>query len=267
VLSPFDVQVTETQLAREREALVTARSTVLRIEDLARALLNVQIIDFDVRPLDQPQTPALALDPDALLRRVYANSSELAQAENQLVANTLNLEEARNQERTNLDLELYYTAQGFNGSPFGGVSGFSSTDVDSYGAALTWTVPLFDVATQERIKQRTLERQQVELQLESLRSDLTVRLQSVIRQLGVAREQVETAAVARRLADEQLRNEIERFRVGESTSFQVSQAQQDASQAQVQEILARLVFERNHLSLLLLTGEIYDRYQLERRTR
>ncbi|HEX9843758.1 MAG TPA: TolC family protein, partial [bacterium] len=168
-----------------------------------------------------------------------------------------------NKDRTNLDLELFYTLQGVKGSPFGGVSGFTKTNLDSYGATLTWTLPLFDVQTRESIRQRTLERERLRLQLESRKSDLTVSLQSALRQLSVARDQVETAGVAKRLAEEQLKNEIERFRVGESTSFQVAQSQQDAASAQVQEILARLGFERNFLQLLALTGEIYGRYGLQ----
>ena len=264
VLSPFDVQVTETQLARERQTLLSARADVLRIEDLARALLNLQVIDFQVRPLDRPQVHDVSLNYDALLQKVFDNSPDIKQLENSLLTNSLDLQEAENKDRTNLDFEMFYTLQGVKGSPFGGVSGFNQTNLDSYGATLTWTVPLFDAQTRESIRQRTLERERLRLQLESRRSDLTVSLQGVIRQIKVARDQVDTAGVARRLAEEQLRNEIERFRVGESTSFQVAQSQQDAASAQVQEILARLTFERNYLQLLALTGDIYSRYDLQR---
>lgn len=263
VLSPFDVQVTETQLARERQTLLTARSDVLRIEDLARALLNLQVIDFQILPLDRPQVHEERLDYDPLLQKVFDSNPDIKQLENQLLTNGLDLQEAQNKDRTNLDLELFYTLQGVKGSPFGGVSGFTKTNLDSYGATLTWTLPLFDVQTRESIRQRTLERERLRLQLESRKSDLTVSLQSALRQLSVARDQVETAGVAKRLAEEQLKNEIERFRVGESTSFQVAQSQQDAASAQVQEILARLGFERNFLQLLALTGEIYGRYGLQ----
>ena len=123
-------------------------------------------------------------------------------------------------------------------------------------------MPLFNVQTPEAIRQATLARQQIQLQLDSRRSDLNVQLQGVLRQIQVAQEQVDAAVLARNLADEQLKNEIERFRVGESTSFQVAQSQQAAAAAQVQEILARLNFERNFLQLEVLTGDIYRHYDL-----
>jgi len=262
VLSPFDVQVTETQLARDQQSLVAARAEVLRIEDLARAILDLQAIDFQVRPMDRPEVRGVDMNYPELLQKVYANSPDMKQLENQLRLNGLDLEEAQNKDRTNLDLNLFYTAQGVGGTPFKGVSGFSQTGLDSYGATLTWTVPLFDVQTPETIRQRLLQRQQLQLQLNSKKSDLNVTLQSVLRQLRVAKEQADTASVARKLAAEQLKNEIERFRVGESTSFQVAQSQQDAASAQVQEILARLAFERDYLQLLALTGDIYQQYDL-----
>ena len=263
VLSPFDVQVTETQLARERERLLTAQSAVLRIEDQARALLNLEVIDFDIRPLDRPTLRPLKLDYKSLLEQVYAGDTQVRQLQSELETNNLDLLESRNNDRTDLDLELFYTLQGFSRNAVGGgVRGFSQTDLDGYGATLTWTLPLFDVTTREEIRQRTLERQQLELELASLRSDLNVRLQGVLRQIRLAEQEVQTARVAMRLAEERLRNEIERFKVGEGTGFEVSQSQQDATSARLREILARLRFERNFISLLVLTGGIYDQYDL-----
>ena len=49
--------------------------------------------------------------------------------------------------------------------------------------------------------------------------------------LELAEQEVSTARVVVKLAEEQLQNEIERFKLGQGTSFQVSQFQQQQSQA------------------------------------
>ena len=262
VLSPFDVQVTETQLAREREQLLVAKAEVLRIEDLARAILHLETLDIALRPLDTPRVSLPKFDPARLQKAVFAQSTRLRLLKNELAGNRLDLAEAQNLDDTDLDLELFYTFKGYSQDHFGGTSGFSQTDIDGYGAKLTWTVPLFDVKTREGIRQRRLERKKLELDISSLRSELSIQLQSILRQLRLSNEEVATARVSRNLAQEQLKNEIERFKVGETTSFRVSQFQQDASQAKVRVILAGLRYERNFLSLLVLTGGIYDRYNL-----
>ena len=263
VLSPFDVQVTETQLARERERLLTARSEVARIEDLARAILNLEVAGLSIRPLEVPRLRDKAFPYQEMLEKMYQSSPALRQLQMRLERNNLDLQEARNSDEPDLDLELYYQMIGYGDSPLEGAGGFSQTDVDGYGATLTWTVPLFDVETRENIRRRTLERKRVELDIASLKSDLNVRLQGVLRQLRLNREQVETARIASRLAEEQLKNELVRIQVGESTSFQVAQFQQDASSARVRVILARLRYERSFLSLLVLTGDIYENFGLK----
>ncbi len=234
-----------------------------RIEDEARALLNLEVIDFQIRPVDQPTLRDVPSPYRELLEQVYRNNPEVGEVEQRLARNRLDLEEARNRDKADLDLELFYTLKGYSGDPLRGAQDFSEPDTDEYGALFTWTVPLFDVETREAIRRRQLERQQLELRLSSVKSDLNVRVQGVLRQIRLSREEVQTARVATRLAEEQLQNEIERFQVGESTSFQVSQVQQEVSQARVQEILARVRFERNLLQLQVLSGRIYSSYGLE----
>jgi outer membrane protein TolC len=143
------------------------------------------------------------------------------------------------------------------------LEGFSYNADDSYGASLTWTIPLFDVSTRQKIRQRLLERKRLELDIANVKSGLNVRLQSVLRQIRLSTEEVETARISRKLAEEQLKNEIERFKVGGSTSFQVSQFQQNASEAKVREILAQVKFERNFLAMLVLTGDLFETYGMD----
>ncbi len=263
VLSPFDVQVTEAQLAKERELLLAAKSDVLRIEDLVRAILNLEQVDIAMRPLDRPRVRKPKLSQAQMLKKLFQKNTDLRQLQNRLIANSLDLKEARNKERTDLDFNLFYTFKGYSSDVGGGVEGFSYNADDSYGASLTWTLPLFDVSTRQKIRQRLLERKRLELDIANVKSELNVRLQSVLRQIRLSTEEVDTARISRRLAEEQLKNEIVRFQVGESTSFQVSQFQQNASEAKVREILAQVKFERNFLAMLVLTGDLFETYGID----
>lgn len=263
VLSPFDVQVTEAQLAVEREQLQVARSNLLRIEDLVRALLNLEKVDFSLRPIERPKVRSPKQSQEQLLKAVFQRDTILRQLQNGLEANDLDMREARNKTRADVDFNLYYQLNGYSGSVLGGVEGFTKNKDDSYGVGLTWTVPLFDVKTKAIIQQRTLERKRLELDMSSVKSELNVKLQSVLRQIRLSMEEVETAGISRKLAERQLKNEIERFKVGESTSFQVSQFQQSASEAKGREVFAQVKFERQYLDLLVVTGGLYEAYGLK----
>ena len=87
-------------------------------------------------------------------------------------------------------------------------------------------------------------------------------LQSLLRSLRLGRKEQQTALAVVKLSEQQLRNEVERFRIGRSTSFQVSQRQQEEAFAKQQEIFTRVQFEKTNLQLLVLTGDLYARYDL-----
>ena len=82
--------------------------------------------------------------------------------------------------------------------------------------------------------------------------------------MELSKQEVGTAQAVVKLAEEQLQNEIDRFSLGQGTSFQVSQFQQQQSQAKAQEILARVRYEKAYLRLLTLTGQIYEEFNLNR---
>ena len=52
------------------------------------------------------------------------------------------------------------------------------------------------------------------------------------------------------------------MKLGKSTTYQVSQYQEDLARSQQQEILKRVDFEKKFLELLVLNGDFYDYYQI-----
>jgi outer membrane protein TolC len=107
-----------------------------------------------------------------------------------------------------------------------------------------------------------LEQQQLNLQIEDRKSQLEVSFQSLLRSLSLIKKEKQTAAAVSKLSKDQLRNEIERFKLGKSTSYRISQYQQDVVEAEQQEILIRIRQEKIRVELLTLTGEFDEKYEL-----
>lgn len=262
VISPADVKVSETQLARDRQILLQFQLEALRVEDQLRAALNLENLQMGYRPADRPAVRETRFDYKTLAEKMRRKNPQLGILRTTLEDNTHDLIEAKNEDDTDLDLDLFYRFNGYASSSFGGASGLSESDLAGYGATLTWTMPLFDQKTGELIQQRTLERTQLELRLADLRSNLSVQLQSELRSMRLAQKEVETAKVSVNLAKELLQNEIERFRLGRSTNFRVAELQQDAGEARRLEIAARVNYEKAYLEMLLLTSDIHQFYGL-----
>jgi outer membrane protein TolC len=262
VLSPADVKVSESQLAQDRANLLDVQVQAQRIEDQVRAALNLDALPYGLKPVEEPVLRQGSFDLKTLLDKSLQYDPALANLQAALARNSFEQQQADNLDKTNLDLALKYTFNGYGGDPSGATGNLTQTDLSGYGATLTWTVPLFDTTTAQTIRRKKLERVRIELQTASRRSEITVQAQAAKRLLSLAEQNVKTARIAVSLQNELLQNEIERLRLGESTSFRVAQVQQDFNQARQTEILARIGYEKIFLDVLLLTGDIYSQYQL-----
>ena len=121
-----------------------------------------------------------------------------------------------------------------------------------------------DQATIENIQQKRLEQQRINLQIEDRRSQLNVSLQSLLHSLSLIEKEKQTAPAVSILSADQLPNENESFKLGKSTSYRISQFQQEVVEAQQSEILVRIRQEKIQVELLTLTGEFYEKYELNR---
>jgi outer membrane protein TolC len=263
LLSSTEVRVTETQLMRNRQSLLSSRLDALRIEDQVRAALNLKNLPVGLYPVDRPATEAAVTENAAdLLDKIYANDSQIGLKKASLEQNRYQLEQELNKQKTNLDLSLSYVLNGYNSSTFGGIADFSKSDLHGMNVTLTWKVPLGDQVTIENIQRKRLEQQQLNLQIEDRKSQLEVSFQSLLRSLSLIKKEKQTAVAVSKLSKDQLRNEIERFKLGKSTSYRISQYQQDVVEAEQQEILIRIRQEKIRVELLTLTGEFDEKYEL-----
>ncbi len=263
ILKPIDVSQAETQLLRDQQALRATENSRLGVEDQVRAALNLPELPVGLLPEDRPGVRKLTASAKELLDRAYAEDVQLAQLEAAQQQTGYELLQAENQDATNLDLNLSYVLNGYSADG-SATSDLSNTDLHGYSASLTWTLPLGGTAAKEGLAQKRLAAEQNQLQVEQRRSEIQVTLQATLRALDLSRIEINTTQSLLKLTQDQLQNELERFRLGQSTSFQVAQLQQDVAMAQQNEILARIRYEKTYLELLTLTGSLHSEYELSR---
>ncbi|MBC8258580.1 MAG: TolC family protein [SAR324 cluster bacterium] len=263
MLSSTEVRVTETQLMRNRQGLLSSRLDALRVEDQVRAALNLKNLPVGLFPVDKPGAKSVVPENvTELLEKIYQHDSQIGLTKATLEQNRQQLEQEFNKQKTNLDLNLSYILNGYSKSAFGGTADFAKSKLHGLSATLTWNVPLGDQATSENIQRKRLEQQQLILQIEDRKSQLDVNLQSLLRTLSLIEKEQTTASAVSLLSQDQLRNEIERFKLGKSTSYRISQYQQDVVEAQQQLILIRIRQEKVRVELLALAGGFYEQYEL-----
>ena len=263
LLNATEVRVSETQLMRDRQSLLSSRLDVKSVEDQVRSALNLKNLPVGLYPLDRPSGEFnVSDDINSLSETIYKNDTQISSLNASIEQNRYQLEQELNNQKTDMDLSLSYILNGYSSSTFGGTSDFAKSKLHGVSATLTWKIPLGDQATVVNIQKKRLEQQQLMLQIEERKSQLSLNLQSFLNSLKLIEKEKQTAEAVSKLSAEQLRHEIERFKLGKSTSYQVSQFQQDVVEAKQQEIMISIRQEKIRLELLTLTGEFKEKYKL-----
>ncbi len=265
LLNATEVRVSETQLMRDRQSLLSSRLDVKNVEDQVRSVLNLKYLPVGLYPLDRPSREFfVSEDMNSLSEKIFQNDTQISSLNASLEQNRYQLKQELNNQQTDIDLSLSYILNGYSSGTFGGTSDFAKSKLHGMSATLTWKVPLGDQVTVENANRKRLEQQQLMLQIEERKSQLTLSLQSLLNSLKLIEKEKLTAEAVSKLSSEQLRHEIERFKLGKTTSYQVSQFQQDVVVAKQQEIMISIRQEKMRLDILALTGEFKEKYELNK---
>lgn len=262
VLDVIEVKQAESRLAAVRQSRLQELFRKSQIEDQIRAALNLGDLPYGYRAVEPMSIRRTIPAFSELLKTVHSRNQDIQMLEAGLRFNALTQQEAENKAEPDLDVQLQYQLNGYGNDTIKALGGMSEARLHDYQIGLSWQVPLFDKVTPQQINKALLERNRLMLQIDNQKSQLKVELQSILRSMKLAEEGIRLAQVTVNLVEELLRKETEKFNLGNSTSFRISQAQQDLTDAKKNEILARIQYEKAYLSLLIITENIFAVYQL-----
>lgn len=256
VAAEAEVALRQVELINARSARESARLALLRLMSPSGGDLWDRVVSLgdepdaalqgEVAPVDDYVRTAMRLRPD------------LNQARLQMERGDLELIKTRNGLLPKLDLFINLGKTGYSDS-FGrsmsrvGDEGFDIT------AGMTVQFPLFNRAAEADNLRASLTRQQSEEAMGNLTQLAQVDVRKAHIEVRRQSEQILASATNRRLQEEKYRAETEKFRVGRSTSFQVSQAERDLLQSRVAEAQATVGYLKALVELYRLDGSILDR--------
>ncbi len=121
--------------------------------------------------------------------------------------------------------------------------GLLSGDFDTYSFGLRVTVPLDNAAARAAHQRSQIELDQAELNHRELLSQVTLEVRQTVADVIASRQRIDTARVARELAEENLRNQEKRHEVGMATTKDLLDFQTRLTEARFAEVTAK--FEHN----------------------
>jgi len=146
---------------------------------------------------------------------------------------------------------------------FGGAWGHVAGGSYDLLVGLAMEYPLGNHEARADHRRGELGRRQAEEAVRNLEQLAEVDVQTAHIEAGRAREKVAAVAATRRLDEEKLRIETERFRAGQASTFQVARAQRDLTRRQIDEAEAIAEYGKALVELYRLDGSLLRRRGIE----
>ena len=261
-LAEIDRAASEAEVALRNEELIFARSTLAETRLLLLRLLNPSVPDYwqrDVVIETPPVVPDVTLEDIASHVQVALRlRPDLNQARLLVERGDLELVKTRNGLLPKMDLFLTLGKSGYADS-FG--ESWQKIGRKGYDVlvGMDFEYPPANRDARARNQRAVLTRQQAAESVDNVAQLVQLDVRTAYVLYNRAKEEVAATAVTRKFQAEKARAEIEKFRVGKSTTLLVAQAQRDLLASQITEVVAVIATVKALVEFYRLEGSLLQR--------
>ncbi|MBI3079532.1 MAG: TolC family protein, partial [Deltaproteobacteria bacterium] len=267
VLARIEIVQAEAEVASRREAVILAQNAVGNAEDNLRAILSLDTdtrwADLAITPTDEPRFERREVRVDESLRAALTSRPDLSAAKLDLQNRGINVRVAENSLLPSLNFSGTVGLQGLDQTLRSDFETLGERKFWQWNAGMLLEQPLGNRAAKADLSQRRLEQDRAVIQLRNLEQRIATEVRQAVRTLTSNLERIEATRAARTLAEQKVRAEEEKLRVGLSTTFNVQQFQRDLTDAQVSEIQAQTDYQRSLINLERVKGTALETYKVE----
>jgi outer membrane protein len=259
-MAPLEVVSAKAEVAAREEGVIVAEALVKDAEDAMRRQLfpgnDERLWSVKIQATDRPTAEPFVVDIEAATKRALSDRTDVQVARLGLERSDFSVQYAKSQTLPGMDLVASYGGYALGGTSLSdaGTGGTGWSDV--YGKVLgfdfpTWTVranlsyPIRNRSARASHAQAQVAKRQAELSLRRLELLVATEVRSTGRAVETNFKRVASTKAARVLAEQRLDAEEKKFAAGMTTNFQVTQAQRDLADAQVNEIRSVLDYHKS----------------------
>ncbi|MBL8990235.1 MAG: TolC family protein [Phycisphaerae bacterium] len=264
-----EIEITRAQsgAAERLEAIIRAENAVLLAQRNLKRLINRGDMDLSagttLLTTTQPAPAPFDFDGAQLCALAAANRMELLEAEVQLLADSVNVDLARNNALPILNFEGSYSFNGLATTFSGAQESLGERRFQSFSAGLSAEVPIGNQAAEARLRQAILTRLRQLGTRDAREQTVRQEVLDAIDRVGAAWQRILAARQAAILAGRTLEGEQRQFDAGVRTSTDVLDAAARLADAQSAEIRALADYEISIVDLSIATGTVLGAAKVE----
>lgn len=260
-LPPLDLVQSEAAIASRDVDIITATSTVGDAADDLRQLLNLPpgpLWQAEIQPTTELSVENVAINVDEAIATAYAERPEVRSQEIAVQRFELDSLFFRNQTLPDLGLTVRYGTGGF-GLEFGdALDQITGLDFPTWSISLDFAYPIQNRAARAASAAADIDVDRARTQLEQQRLTVATEVRQAARALDTAVKQIEASRISREFQEKNLDAERKRYENGMSTSFQITQIQEELTRARSREVSSVIIYRRALTEYYRATGRLLE---------
>jgi outer membrane protein len=264
-LAPLELVQSEAAIATREEDIIRATSNIGDAEDQLRRLLNLPpgpLWSTPITPTTPPETEHVTVNLDEAIQTAYAERPELRTQELQLAQARLDAEIARSQLKPSLDFHLEYDYDAIRTTLDSSLNQLFGLQFPTWMARLVFAYPIQNRAARAQSAFANLDVERLQAALDDERNLISTEVRRAARAVETAAKQIDAARISRQFQEKNLDAEKKRYENGMSTSFQITQIQEDVTQARSNEVTATINYRTALAEFYRATGQLLDRHDV-----
>jgi outer membrane protein TolC len=287
LLAPVAVKEAESQAAAREQEVIVANNQLDNALQLLRQIVYLQkdersFVPRPIEPVEAPRVTPVAVDGDAALALALDRRPEVRAQTLDVQSKQITARVRENQLLPRVDFVGNIGLNGLSGdavpvvdpstgqtvqTPFDGpyweaLDRLTSRDFYSYMAGVEVEIPIFNAAAKAEYAKAKIDVSQSQLTRRQLFSTITLEVSTAVNDVIANMKRIESARVARELAEENLRNQQKRLEVGIATTKDVLDFQDDLTQARGVELQAATDYNISLAELARAQGLLLDQYSV-----
>jgi outer membrane protein TolC len=268
--APITIIESEYQVAQRKQNLTSAEQRIEQQMNTMRQYIstdrNNEIWSKIIIPTDTPDFEEYRIELDSAVETALKNSPELKQSDLELQTSEINLAVARNNRKWGVDVTAQFGSSGSSGTPgptanpdfiapeyIGGV-GTAYNNLFTQGL-INWQIqvsvdlPIRNRSADASYANQLISQKRTILNRQRTEQQLVVEIRNAYQALKTSHQQVETAQLGKRLAQEQLEGEQKRYDAGLSENYRVLEQQDALAQAENTELTRLISYKKSIIAL------------------
>ena len=223
-------------VARARSNAEARRSTLLRSKeeyrvsmDRLKLLLNWKKLridsEYEVIPIDRPQTAPLNVDEAEAIETALQYRPEILKAKQEVKIRQVDEDLAANQRLPKLDAFGRYGVSGYGEDFRGAVDDVSFNEDNVWAVGLNFEWAIGNRSADSQYRKKRLKRLQSNAQLERLEDDIKLDIKQVLQRILTSWDEIEASRLAKDAAGKVVEGEFTRFDIGQTSNEELLRAQ------------------------------------------